>query len=381
MKRLFLPALLALAGCGHKDAPAPPKTAPSTTAHSVSAVSASAVEWPVIREAAGTVRARTLASVSSRIMAYVREVHVQQGDAVRAGQVLLTLDTKELDSAQRQAEEAQREAKSMDAEVNGGIAAAKAQLDLAQTTFRRMRDLFEKRSISNQEFDEAQAKVRLAEANFEMAQAKRNQLEARIAQSAEAVKSAGIMRDYTQVTAPFAGVVTEKRVEPGNLATPGAPLLIIEQSGSFRLEVPVDESLLATLKRGQRVEVQLEALDRTLTASIAEIVPVVDASTRSITVKFDLPAVANLRSGMSGRARFNNGIARVLVIPSNAIRSDGSLQTLFVIDGGVARSRLVTIGDRRGDQAQVLTGLAEGERVISPLPATLRDGDRVEVRP
>lgn len=380
MKRLILPALLALAGCGHKDAPAPQK-AVATTAHSVSTITATTVEWPVVRETAGTVRARTSASVSARIMAYVREVRVQQGDSVRAGQVLLTLDTKELDSAQRQAEESQREARSMDAEVNGGIAAAKAQLELTQTTFRRMRDLFEKRSISNQEFDEAQAKVRLAEANFEMAQAKRKQLEASIAQAGEAVKSAGIMRDYTQVTAPFAGVITDKRVEPGTLATPGAPLLIIEQAGAYRLEVPVDESLLSTLKRGQRIEVQLEALDRTLTASIGEIVPVVDAATRSITVKLDLPAMANLRSGMSGRARFSDGVARALVIPANALRNDGSLQTLFVADGGVARNRMVTLGDHRGDQIQILTGLSEGERVIAPLPSTLRDGDRVEVRP
>jgi RND family efflux transporter MFP subunit len=293
----------------------------------------------------------------------------------------LTLDSKELDTAQRQAEEAQREARSAEAEVNAAIAAAKAQLDLTQTTFRRMRELFEKRSISNQEFDEAQAKVRLAEARLEMAQAKRKQLEARISQSGEAVKSAGIMRDYSQVTAPFAGVVTEKRVEPGNLATPGAPLLLIEQAGAFRLEVPVDESLLGGLKRGQRIEVLLEALDRTLMAPVAEIVPVVDAATRSVTVKLDLPAVANLRSGMSGRARFAGGVGRALVAPASAIRSEGSLQTLFVADGGVARSRMVTLGDRRSDQAQVLTGLAEGERVITPIPVALRDGDRVEVRP
>jgi multidrug efflux system membrane fusion protein len=380
MKRVIFPALLLLAGCGHKETAAP-QNAPQQAAHSVTTVAAAVVEVPVVREAAGTVRARTSASVSSRIMAYVREVRVQQGDSVRAGQLLLTLDPKELDSAQRQVEEGQREARSMEAEVTGAIAAAKAQLDLAQTTFRRMSDLFQKRSISNQEFDEAQAKVRLAEANFEMAQAKRAQLEARIAQAAEAVKSASIMRDYTQITAPFAGVISEKRVEPGNLATPGASLLMIEQAGSFRLEVPVDESLLTTLKRGQRIEVQMEALDRSVMAPIAEIVPVVDASTRSITVKLDLPALGNLRSGMSGRARFADGVTKALVTPITAVRSEGSLQTLFVADGGVARNRMVTLGNRRADMVEILSGLSEGERVITTLPSTLHDGDRVEVRP
>jgi RND family efflux transporter MFP subunit len=314
-------------------------------------------------------------------MAYVREVRVQQGDSVRAGQLLLTLDSKELDSAQRQAEEGQREARSSEAEINAAIGAAKAQLELAQTTFRRMQELFEKRSISNQEFDEAQAKVRLAEANLEMAQAKRKQLEARIAQSSEAVNSASIMRAYSQVTAPFAGVITEKRVEPGTLATPGTPLLILEQAGAFRLDVPIDESLLPTLKRGARTDVMLEALDRSVVASIAEIVPVIDAATRSLTVKLDLPATPNLRTGMSGRVRFHGGIANALVIPAASLRSEGSLHTVFVVEEGIARSRMLTLGDRRGDQIQVLTGLSEGERVIAPAPSTLRDGDRVEVRP
>lgn len=371
--------MLLLAACGHKEE-AVKKAATPAAAVPVQAAKVSVAEWPTAREVVGTVRARNTASVSSRIMAYVRDVRVSQGDMVRAGQVLVTLESKDLDTAQRQATEAQREARSVEAEVESAIRAAKAQRDLAQVTFDRMKGLFEKKSISNQEFDEAQAKLRLAQAHVDMAEAKRKQVEARIAQAGEQVQSAGIQQGYAQITAPFAGVVSEKRVEPGNLATPGAPLLLIEQVGSYRLEVPLDESLLPSVKRGMAVEVRLEALDQTVRATVSEIVPAIDAATRTVTVKLNLPGVANLRSGMSGRASFSAGAARVVIVPVTAVRSEGSLQVAFVVDGGVARTRMVTLGERRGDVVQVLSGLKEGEDVVSPISADLRDGARAEVR-
>lgn len=380
MRKIVLIGTALLAACGHKEDLAKKAAAPAP-AVSVQVAKVATAEWPTSREVVGTVRARNTASVSARIMAYVREVRVSQGDTVRAGQVLITLDSKDLDTARRQAMEAQREAQSTEAEVESAIRAAKAQRDLAQVTFERMKGLFEKKSISNQEFDEAQARFRLAQANVEMAEAKRKQLEARIAQAHEQVQSAGIQQTYTQITAPFAGVISEKRVEPGNLATPGAPLLMIEQVGSYRLETPLDESLLPTVKRGAAVEVQLEALDRTVRAMVSEIVPAIDAATRTVTVKLDLPGVANLRSGMSGRAKFGAGAERVLLAPAAALRNEGSLQVAFVVEGGVARTRMVTLGERRDDMVRILSGLNEGEQVVSPIPSDLRDGSRAEVRP
>jgi multidrug efflux pump subunit AcrA (membrane-fusion protein) len=213
-KMLPVVGMVLLAACGHKEE-AVKKATPPAPAVPVQTAKVSVAEWPTAREVVGTVRARNTASVSSRIMAYVRDVRVSQGDTVRAGQVLVTLDSKDLDTAQRQATEAQREARSAEAEVESAIRAAKAQRDLAQVTFERMKGLFEKKSISNQEFDEAQAKLRLAQAHVEMAEAKRKQLEARIAQAGEQAQSAGIQQGYAQITAPFAGMVSEKRVEPG----------------------------------------------------------------------------------------------------------------------------------------------------------------------
>lgn len=369
--------LLWLAGCGR--APEPQKeTGAATPAVRVTTVPVDQTDWPSDREVVGTVQARTSTMVAAKLMAYVREIRVQTGDSFSAGQTLITLDARDFDSAVRQAEAARREAQSTEAELTSAITAAKAQLDLAQVTFRRMKDLFDKKSISNQEFDEAQARLRLAQANYDMAASRRGQLTAKLDSASEAIQSANILRAYTIIAAPFAGVVTERKVEPGGLVTPGTPLLMIEQAGAYRLEVPVEESMLPQLRRGQTVSIVLDALGKSLQGAIGEIVPEVDAASRAVTVKINLPMLAGLRSGMSGRARFAGVPQSALTIPASAVRKLGSLETVFIADKGVARARLITTGETKGDQIRVLTGIAANERIIHPAPAALEDGFRVE---
>ncbi len=142
----------------------------------------------------------------------------------------------------------------------------------------------------------------------------------------------------------------------------------------------MDESKLPFVKTGQTVEVALEALDRRLTARVSEIVPAVDAASRAYTVKIDLPALPNVRSGMFGRAWFPMGARKVVAVPAAAVVERGQLQSVFVVEDGVARNRLVTTGKRQPDAVEVLSGLSEGEKVVSPVPPGLADGARVEVR-
>jgi len=375
---IFVTPLLVglLASCGH-ERPAPP--AAEAAPVPVRTLVVEATPWPSVYEATGAVRARTAAAISSKVMGYVRDVKVSVGDLVRAGQLLISLDARDLEAAVRQAEAALAEAKSAIVEVDGAIAAAKAQLELAQATFRRMKDLHEKKSISDQEFDEAAAKVRMAEANHQMALARRRQLDEKIQQAAEGVKSAAIMRGWAEIQAPFDGVVTEKMVEPGNLAAPGVPLLTIERSGAYRLEARLEESLLGSVRAGSDVEVELEALGKTLPARVSEVVPAVDAASRAFLVKIDLPNLPGLRSGLFGRARFRTQARQVLAIPAEAVIERGQVRSVFVVEAGRARSRLIALGERRGDRVEVLTGLAAGETIASPAPPALADGRRVEV--
>lgn len=380
-KHLLLPIPFAmwLAGCG--EAPREKFSTASSPVVAVSAVTPANETWPSIYEATGTVRARTSAVISAKLMGYVREVKVQAGDRVRDGQLLVTLDTRDLDVSSRRAEAAREEVRSGVPEADSAVAAAKANLDLAQVTFGRMRDLFQKTSISNQEFDEASAKLKAAQAAYEMAQARRLQLNSKLAQVDQEVRATEVTRSYADVLAPFAGVVVSKSVDPGSLALPGAPLFTIEREGAYRLEASVEESRLAAIRIGQPVSVTLDGVDRTTNSRVSEIVPAVDAASRAYIVKIDLPALPALRSGVFGRAAFQLGRRSLLAIPAGAVTERGQLQSVLVADNGIARTRLITTGQKVNDRVEVLSGLGAGETVIFPVPQGLSDGARVEVRP
>jgi multidrug efflux system membrane fusion protein len=383
--KVTLPVVVILAvwlgGCG--GTPKEKAVVATGAAIPVSTFSVASEEWPVLYEATGTVRARTTAVIAARMAAAVREVRVQVGDRVREGQALVALDARDLDVNSRRAEAAREAVRASLPEAESGIAAAKANLDLAQSTFGRMQELFGKKSISNQEFDEASGRVKSARAAYEMEQARRGTLNARLAQADQEVRSMEVVRSYAEIAAPFAGVVVAKWVEPGSMATPGAPLLTIEKEGAFRLEAAVEESRMGSIRVGQAVSVMIDGANRTFEAKVSEIVPAMDAASRSGTVKIDLPGSATsatLRSGAFGRAVFPQGNRQMLAIPAGAVTERGQLQSVIVAENGVARTRLITVGQKTKDRVEVLSGLTAGEKVVFPASAALSDGDRVEVR-
>lgn len=375
---LVLMAAAGLAGCG--GGKETPRKAEALRAVPVGAVRLAEETVPEIYEATGTVRARVSSVISARVMGYLRDVRVQAGDMVQPGQVIAVIEAREIDSGLKQAEAAREEARSALPEVENAIAAARAQLELAEATHRRMKSLYDQKSITQQEFDEAEARLRMARANHEMALAKKAQLEQKFRQAESAVAQAAAMKGYMEITAPFRGIVVERKAEPGMLAAPGMPIAVIERDGGYRLEAAVEENRLGRIRPGMAVEVVLDALGAPQQGRVEEIVPALDPGSRSFTVKI---AVAGglLRSGMFGRARFPMGEKKALLVPASAVVKKGQVEQVYVIENGVARARLVTTGAAHGQALEVLTGLRAGDTIAAPAPADLRDGSPVEVRP
>jgi multidrug efflux system membrane fusion protein len=314
-------------------------------------------------------------------MGTVMEVRVRAGDRVAAGQTLVTVDARDLEAAQRQAQAGLDEAKGAIPEAESAIAAAQAQLDLARSTLRRMKELYEKRSLSAQEFDESNARVKVQEAAVAMARSRRRQIDDKIRQAEQAVEQSQIARGYAEIKAPFAGLVLARRVEPGALSAPGVPLVDVEQTGNYRLEAIVEESRLGAVKQGAMTTVTVDAIATPLTGRVVEIAPAVDPGSRAFVARIDLPANPALRGGLFGRARFSTGTRQVLAVPRAAVETQGQLQSVLVEEGGFARARLVSLGAAREETIEVLSGLRSGDRLILPRPAGLVDGAPVEVRP
>jgi RND family efflux transporter MFP subunit len=328
-------------------------------------------------ESGGVVQARTTATIMSRILAPVGDVAVAPGDSVRAGQVLISLDGRDLGANARRARAA---ISSADQEVLSTAAdrqAADAALELARSTHTRVAGLQARRSATAQELDDAVAALKAAEARAAAAAA-RAHAAASAAESARASSDAADTTEtFSRLTAPFDGVVTEKWVEPGNMAVPGTPLMRVEDTRSFRLDVRVDESRIAQLSMGASVPVAFDAgADGPveLTGTITEIARAVDADARAFLVKIALPTDRSLRSGLYGRARFSGRTRRALTIPASALVRRGQITSVFVVEKGVAHVRLVNVSG-----TEVLAGLSEGELVIVSAPPVLTDGRRVQV--
>jgi RND family efflux transporter MFP subunit len=361
---------------GTEPAPEPADAIPVTVA------TAGMAELADTFEAGGIVQARTTATLMARILAPVREVRAMPGDRVRAGQVLIVLDGRDLAA---QASRARAEVASADQQVIATHAerqAAESALALARVTHGRVASLHAKRSATPQELDAATAALRAAEAQAAAAAARAQGAAAGAEGANAASEAAETAETFSRIAAPFDGVVTQKMIEPGNMAAPGTPLMRIEDTRGFRLDVRVDESRMAQVVPGAAVSVSFDAGrsagpdadPRPTTGTVSEVGRAVDADARTFLVKIDLPADQGLRSGMFGRARFPIQPRRALTVPAAALVHRGQVTSVFVVEQDIARVRLVSMSG-----SEVLAGLSEGDVVIVSPPAMLTDGRRVAV--
>jgi multidrug efflux pump subunit AcrA (membrane-fusion protein) len=369
--------LLAACGgreAGHQEADAPPTPVTLTSAHEE--------KLDALYRASGTVRGRTTAVLTSKTTGYVRSVDVRPGDHVNVGQVLAVLEANDSAASVRRARAGLDQSIESRSEAENGLRAAQAALRIAKSTHERVAALYANHTIPQQEYDEADAKLRGAIAQEEMAKARLRGSSSRIDQAKAEIGEAQATLDYARITAPFAGQVIERRIDPGNLASPGMPLLVVEQEGKLRVETAVEESRAASVALGDTASVESEALSKAVTGTVGEIVPTVDVASRAFLVKVDLPAdLVGLRPGMFARVSFKVGSRPKLVVPTTAITANGALDRVFAADGDRLRLRMVTLGEKQGPWTEVLSGLGAGERLVAAPTPAFRDGARFTETP
>lgn len=323
---------------------------------------------PVNISSTGTVHARETAAISAQVVGGIRQVLVREGDQVRAGQTLVVLD----DAAQRaSADQARAGVKAAQQEQ----VAAQTDAKLAASTLERYRQLEAEKSVSPQEMDEVTQRAAAASARLEVV---RSQADAARAQEA----GARAMLGYARLVAPFAGVVTARMADPGSLASPGLPLLQVDKAGDLQLQAAVDESAIATVRKGTKVQVTINGgSSADVAGTVAEIDPAADPNSHSFTVKIDLPPSTQLRAGMYGTVAFANGVRPAVVIPRSAAVSRGSLICAYVLDTqGIAQLRYLTLGAAQGSLVEVLSGVSPGETLVDAPSDRDIAGKRIEVQ-
>ncbi|MEW6289802.1 MAG: efflux RND transporter periplasmic adaptor subunit [Thermodesulfobacteriota bacterium] len=351
VKMLVIAALALLpAGCRDKTGPGSVEVnrPPVSGVRSGEVVSAEVDDY---YESAATVKAKTASVVAARMMGTVTMLAVKEGDRVKAGQLLLTLDDRDVKQKINAAQAALAEA------GNAGAAAAK-QHELARITYERFSNLYDGKALTRQELDEAQTRMQVAELEAE-------RFGEMVKRARAGLAEAEVYQDFTRVSSPVDGVVSSKQIELGTMVMPGVPLFTIEDNSSFRLEIGVNETLAGRLAPGLPVAATIPASGMALTGMISDVVPAVDPGTRNFLVKIDL-AGPGLQSGMYAHVRMPVGKRSAILLPQDIIVEKGQLTGVYAVDAGnVITYRLVRLGRLYGDKQEILAGLQPGDKVIT----------------
>jgi RND family efflux transporter MFP subunit len=330
---ILLALLLLSGGCAARSEP---RAGPAAAPRRVGVVEVKRAHRTAVTEVVGTVRATRSATLAPLIGGTVAEIRVGLGSAVRTGDVLVRLAARDVDARLEQTR----------------AVSALAERDRARATL-----LKEQGVISVAQFEAALSQWNVARAR-----------------QAEASSVA----ERTVLRAPFGGVITAKLASVGDTALPGQPLLVIETPHALRFEAQVPERAGEDLVVGDRLHVRVEGVDRDLEGRIAEIQPAADDATRTRLFKIDLPDTPGLRAGRFGRVLVSGGQSVAVTIPSGAIVRRGQLETVFVIESGVAHLRLVRSGREADGGMEISSGLSGGEFVVVAEAADLVEGQRVE---
>ena len=290
---------------------------------------------PSTIEASGVAAPLTQSTLSTRLMGAVTAVLVQEGDEVRAGQVLVRLDTRDLEARATQA--------------RAGLAAAEAQAEEAERYAVRIRALYADSAAPKALLDGAEAGLARAQAGVAAARGAGTELAA--------------VTEYGALRAPFAGVVTRRWVDPGAFAAPGAPLITLEDASRLRITVTTTPVVARQLRRGMTIEARIE--DLPAAAVIEGVVPVQGGGLYTVNALVR-DGDGRFSSGGAATLLFPTGSRRGLFVPLAAIARQGDLAGVRVWSGDRAELRWVRLGAERGDLVEVLTGLRGDETVVVP---------------
>lgn len=309
-------------------------------------VTVKAVQIPIWQSYTGTIVADQQATLSARLTAQVAEVLVDVGDAVKAGDILIRLDNLDLDARVRQTEQA--------------LASAQAQLNVARKEYQRMQSLVARKLVSQSQLDTALSTLQTAQAELKRQQA--------------SLEEAQTTYGYSLIAAPFDGVITQKHVHQGDIASPGVAMLSLYNPQTLMLESSIPASQRHLLQLDQRWPVSLPAQAQTLTGQIQEITPASDTGSRSVIVKLGLPDQVPgmpLYPGMFARLTLQTGTQQVLLIPRAGLYRIGQLQYVKVVEADRAVPRLIETRDYNEESLIVRKGVSNATVVLASPRTTI----------
>lgn len=291
-------------------------------------------------EVVGAVESLQRATIAAKISGPIEEMPVELGSAVQKGTLLARISAGEIAARLSQAE---------------------TQFGQAQRNFDREKRLLAQDASTRETVKSQEDAYRMAEAGLREARA---------------------LRDYTLITAPFAGIISQKMANAGDLATPGTPLLVLENTEQLQVVVAAPEGAVLKIKKGDTLAVTVPAAEFSQTGTVTEIGPSADTASRTALVKIRVQGGDSLRPGQYARVALpDGGGAKTLLVPETALFRFGQMERVFVTHNNTAQLRLVRSGEHREGQVEILAGLNGGEQVVVQGGERLVDGQPVHIVP
>ena len=305
----------------------------------------------------GKIQATKSADVSTRIMGFIDKVHVNVGDNVKKGQLLVSINNADL-----QAKKAQ---------VDAGITQAETAFINAEKNYNRFKNLMANNSISQKEMDDMTANYQMAKAGLESAKQMKNEINAQFS--------------YSNITAPFSGIITAKNITAGDLANPGMPLISLENPGNFEVIAMIPETEISEIEKGTEVNILVKAIDKTIKGKVSEVSTSAKNTGGQYLVKIDLEKTeVAILSGMFSTIQFpveRKTASFMVLIPAEAIIKNGQLAGVFTVSqSNTALLRWLRLGRIYGNQVEVLSGLNANESYIVSAEGKLFNGAKITIQ-
>ena len=331
-----LVASLILSSCkSEHHSPAPAKTLANQDVRTVQA------QLEPVRnqiELLGTIEAVNRVEIAAKVSGNIMQLPVVLGSPVKKGDLLVSISAGEIDAKLDQ---------------------SKAQLEKARRNLERERKLLAQKAATRETVRSLEESVSIANAAYQ---------------------EALTFKRYTEIKAPIDGRVTRKHVQVGDLATPGKPLINIEDSSRLQVTTDIPERFISRVRQGDRLSIEVPSAGMTIDGIVAEVAPTANPMTRTAPVKLDIESHPELHGGQFVRVTLASKAAQTLTVPGNALVPIGQMERLFVVEDGQAQLRLVRSGERYGDRVEILSGLARGEHVVTEGQQSLQDGQPVTIR-
>ncbi|MBI5026192.1 MAG: efflux RND transporter periplasmic adaptor subunit [Nitrospirae bacterium] len=344
------------------------------------------LEITVTATSTGTVKAEEEVRITAQRQGRITNLYVEEGDRVKAGDMIAMLDVFEVEANLRKAEAAYVSAEARVSGVAANISKTKAQKEEAEKNLQRMQELYKKGIVPLMEVDSSESKYEVAKANYDSAKEELKFAEAQMIEAKAARDLARLHYNYSFIKTPIAGVVSTRPVEVGDMAAPGPIIATVVNPETLYIKAPIDEVDVDMVKVGQAARVTMDAyLGKVFYGRVIRVSPIVigvKQETRTFEVRVSVEEKGLvLKPGMSADIEIITGEAEnTLVVPTQSVMEKGKEKFVFVIEGNKAKQRKVAIGVHNWNFTEIKEGIKEGEKVIiTPDKPGLKEGVSVKI--